>query len=155
MVTRKWELIFCLKNATSSWIPGAESGRGTPTTFPLLKESVRPAIPPTRPGGSPGSRELRAGAQRAGDSLPPRCNLGQAGRNPRQPKRVPRQGRESRHGQAAFLRGTKVELTSSAAGRRACWRGSGGAAPVSRPSSPYGGGGEPGRPSPQLPGPVD
>jgi len=82
----------------------------------------------TRPGASPESCEPR-GAGAEGRRLPaPR-----AGRAGDPPWWVISQGRGSGHRQAAFLRGTKVELTPSAAGRAPAAWSSPRSSPGSRP----------------------
>lgn len=98
-----------------------------------------------RPGleGVPGVANSGAGAQRAGASL----QLWLGGQES-PPRWVVRQGRGSGHGQTAYLRGTKVGLTPSAAGRLAL-PGAAREEPRVPPGPRGGGGGEPGRPLPR------
>lgn len=75
-------MFICLKNATRSRIPGAESGRGTPTTFRLLKESVlRPTDFPD-PSWRESWESRTRGRGRREQATP--CNSGRTGWSPRQ-----------------------------------------------------------------------
>ena len=124
----------CFKTVARSRIPAAESGRETTTTFRLPEESVLCSSPRQDPG--PGLERVRrvanseARAQRAGASL----HLGPG--DP--PWWVVSQGRGSGHRQAAFLRGTKVELTPSTAGRAPAAWSSPRSSPGSRPGQRMG-----------------
>lgn len=74
-------MFICLKNAASSRIPAAESGRETPTTFRLLKKSVlRPADLPDPAWRESGESRTRERGRR--EKAPP-CTSGRPGRSPR------------------------------------------------------------------------
>lgn len=148
MVTRK-QVVYLFKECseqpnTSSWV-----GQRNANYIPSSKEkcssprrSPGPCLEGVRRVANSGAR-----AQREGASL----HLGPAGQEP-PPRWVVHQARGSGHRQTAFLRGTKVGLTPSAAGPApaAC------SSPGSRPGPARGGGGEPGCPSPgRSLGPVD
>lgn len=131
-------------------IPGAESGRGTLTTFRLLKESVRPTDFP-RPAleGVPGAANPGAG-DAEGRGLPAVSPATRAERAGAPAEVIPCQSRGSRQGRAPSPRGTKVGLTPSAARRGSRRLGQPDQEPRVRPRAERaacGGGDEPRHPS--------
>lgn len=130
-----------LKNATSSSVPGAESDRGTLTTFRVLKESVRPADFP-----DPAQRESRESRTRGwrcrGLATPCRAPRNSGWEGSSAAKVRSRQDRGTGHSQAALLQGTKVGLPRRGAAHRAA------PGPSGAQRTACGGGDEPDCPSP-------
>lgn len=110
--------VYSFKGRNKHRIPGAESGRGTLTTFRLPKESVRPTDFPRRalegvPGVvNPGAGEAE-GKEVPGSSPVTRARLAAA---PAKVVPTPRQRERAGPGSVP-RRGTKVGLTPSATSR--------------------------------------